>query len=354
MMAGRRDDDDDDHTTEDTPWYWQDHSSLKLDSDSPLAAISRSFWDDFTQNERDPQALFPPPPGSDSRYSNPSLFSMDNQESNSQGSPSSSDYGVQLGERYKRRRMLQFTGARTDLLPTDSPSFTSVLPSGLENCVNPSIPGSDDYLMPIFTAASPLWYTRNDDATGPAVANAQQLGDKWMVRCFERNNMGNNSAHHPMEATKVPQTAPMLDISEMKTSVPLIDFNTGSCSQPWQPQHRPEAEILQGPVTPFSKPPLSGRKPLTDASRFKLKSSTPVAYPFALLKPYSAEGAVTLNDINKRLLSPPPRPVQGPLPIENERPATQSGSGLSGKSVVACTKIHTEGNGTITIMRTKG
>ncbi len=128
-------------------------------------------------------------------------------ESNSQGSPSSSDYGVQLGERYKRRRMLQFTGARTDILPTDSPSFTSVLPSGLEvrwyihisyplpppsdninlgaatrlwistgmlmepniigwctlkqNCVNPSIPGSDDYLMPIFTAASPLWYTRN-------------------------------------------------------------------------------------------------------------------------------------------------------------------------------------------------
>jgi hypothetical protein len=35
MMAGRRDDDDDD-TTADTPWYWQDHSSLKLDSDSPL------------------------------------------------------------------------------------------------------------------------------------------------------------------------------------------------------------------------------------------------------------------------------------------------------------------------------
>jgi hypothetical protein len=69
-----------------------------------------------------------------------------------------------------------------------------------------------------------------DDATGPAVANAQQLGDKWMVRCFERNNMGNNSAHPPMEATKVLQTAPMLDISEMKTSVPpLIDFNTGNC-----------------------------------------------------------------------------------------------------------------------------
>jgi hypothetical protein len=35
MMAGRKDDDDD-HTTADTPWYWQDHSSLKLDSDSPL------------------------------------------------------------------------------------------------------------------------------------------------------------------------------------------------------------------------------------------------------------------------------------------------------------------------------
>ncbi len=58
-----------------------------------------------------------------------------------------------------------------------------------------------------------------DDATGPSVANAQQLGDKWMMRCFERNNMGNNSSHHPMEATKVPQTAPMLDISEMYVHV---------------------------------------------------------------------------------------------------------------------------------------
>jgi hypothetical protein len=98
---------------------------------------------------------------------------------------------------------------------------------------------------------------------------------------------------------------------------------------------------------------IAGQNPSTGPSRFKLKSQTPVTYPFALLKPYSAEGAVTLNDINKRLLSLPPRPVQGTIPIK-ERPLAQLGSGLSGKSVVACTKIHTEGNGTITIMRTKG
>jgi hypothetical protein len=139
------------------------------------------------------------------------------------------------------------------------------------------------------------------------------------------------------------------------SGLPFDEFHPGDCPQPWQPQpqHQQEADMLQGPVTPFSKPPIFGQKPSTGPSRFKLKSQTPVTYPFALLKPYSAEGAVTLNDINKRLLSLPPRPVQGTIPI-NERPLAQLGSGLSGKSVVACTKIHTEGNGTITIMRTKG
>lgn len=98
----------------------------------------------------------------------------------------------------------------------------------------------------------------------------------------------------------------------------------------------------------------AGRKQSTGPSRFKGKSSNCVAFPFALVKPSAAQGDVTLSDINKHLLTPPPMPEQKPFPINIEKPPAQSGAGLSGKFVVACTKIHTEGHGTITIMRTRG
>ena len=149
-----------------------------------------------------------------------------------------------------------------------------------------------------------------------------------------------------------------------------------------------EGEVLQGPLTPFSKGSTPGRSfshrtrsslctclrssnhfraPLSDAlslfyvgwrpsplTRFRVKA-TPVAYPFNLVKPNSAHGDVTLHDINQRIKSPSPRPTPRRLPSKEEQKSpAQSGSGLSGKAVVACTKIHTEGNGTITIMRTRG
>jgi hypothetical protein len=155
-MAGRGGD-----TTE--PWYWQD-DLFKLDfKESPLvvaAATSRSFWDNFTQNEGDCHALFASSPVTDSRYCNPSLFSFDIQGKgiDSQGSPSS-DYGIQQNQQYKRRRMLQFSGARTDMLPPDS--ATPVLASGLGDCINLSIPGSENNIVPFPTSPGLLWCTRN-------------------------------------------------------------------------------------------------------------------------------------------------------------------------------------------------
>lgn len=81
-----------------------------------------------------------------------------------------------------------------------------------------------------------------------------------------------------------------------------------------------------------------------------------VAYPFAVVKPGGKEGDVTLNDINQRILMPPARPVRHPVGDFACQPCLTSphGPGLSGKAVVAFTKIHTQGRGTITIIRTKG
>ncbi|KAK7359537.1 hypothetical protein VNO77_01498 [Canavalia gladiata] len=80
-----------------------------------------------------------------------------------------------------------------------------------------------------------------------------------------------------------------------------------------------------------------------------------VVYPFAMVKPGGREGDVTLNDINERILMPPTRPVRHPVGDFACRPCVSAeGPGLSGKAVVALTRIHTQGRGTITIIRTKG
>ena len=82
---------------------------------------------------------------------------------------------------------------------------------------------------------------------------------------------------------------------------------------------------------------------------------TRVVYPFAVVKPGGREGDVTLNDINERILMPPTRPVKHPVGDFACRPCVSPhGPGLSGKAVVALTKIQTQGRGTITIIRTKG
>lgn len=92
-----------------------------------------------------------------------------------------------------------------------------------------------------------------------------------------------------------------------------------------------------------------------DSVKSAKKVITRVVYPFALVKPGGVEGDITLNDINERILMPPTRPVRHPVGDFACRPCVSpDGPGLSGKAVVALTRIHTQGRGTITIIRTKG
>ncbi|KAL6505912.1 hypothetical protein OROHE_023291 [Orobanche hederae] len=73
------------------------------------------------------------------------------------------------------------------------------------------------------------------------------------------------------------------------------------------------------------------------------------------VKPGGYEGDMTLNDINERILMPPMRSVSHPVGDFACRPLVSPyGPGLSGKAVVAFTRIHTQGRGTITIVRTRG
>ncbi|KAM7484766.1 hypothetical protein LguiA_000775 [Lonicera macranthoides] len=81
-----------------------------------------------------------------------------------------------------------------------------------------------------------------------------------------------------------------------------------------------------------------------------------IVYPFGVVKPGGIEGEVTLEDINKRIVRPPTRPVKHPVGEFACRPKVvhSRGIGFSGKAVVALTTIQTRGRGTITIIRTKG
>ncbi len=111
----------------------------------------------------------------------------------------------------------------------------------------------------------------------------------------------------------------------------------------------------------------------------KASSTMPVAYPFTLVKPLGGtEGDMTLMDINQLISTTPPRSnntgtttTRGSSSSSSSNSSSSSSSstssrdprpntkvdygvGLSGKSIVTRTRICTKGNGTITIMRTKG
>lgn len=91
------------------------------------------------------------------------------------------------------------------------------------------------------------------------------------------------------------------------------------------------------------------------ASKKEKKQAMGVVYPFAVVKPGGLEEEVTLEDINERLLMRPSRPVRHPVGEFACLPCVSGdGPGLSGKAVVGLTRIHTQGRGTITIIRTRG
>ncbi|OMO60777.1 hypothetical protein CCACVL1_23882 [Corchorus capsularis] len=138
--------------------------------------------------------------------------------------------------------------------------------------------------------------------------------------------------------------------SEIKTPEEVISAGSHESSS----SVKTKSFFNKGNITHFSTDPISSSGS-EDHDKKKKRVITRVVYPFALVKPGGIEGDMTLNDINERILMPPTRPVRHPVGDFACRPCVSAdGPGLSGKAVVALTKIHTQGRGTITIIRTKG
>ncbi|KAJ4760170.1 Protein XRI1 [Rhynchospora pubera] len=86
----------------------------------------------------------------------------------------------------------------------------------------------------------------------------------------------------------------------------------------------------------------------------KRKLQVGIISPFVVVKPGGMEGCVTLDEINRKLLTRPAKPVRHPVGEFACVPrVSTSGPGLSGKTVVSLVRIYTRGKGTITIIRTR-
>ncbi|KAK4278066.1 hypothetical protein QN277_015963 [Acacia crassicarpa] len=80
-----------------------------------------------------------------------------------------------------------------------------------------------------------------------------------------------------------------------------------------------------------------------------------IAYPFEIIKRGKAEGETVLEDINRQMRMSPAKPIPHPVRDRVGVPRiSDRGFGISGKAVVALTRVHTQGTGSITIFRTKG
>ncbi|XP_043715480.1 uncharacterized protein LOC122663878 isoform X2 [Telopea speciosissima] len=144
-------------------------------------------------------------------------------------------------------------------------------------------------------------------------------------------------------------------ISEGETIFSEIKTLEDSVSAPHETNKSPYEDPLVGKFMHDRETQIS-REPRSSSGGFKRKKKviTGVVYPFALVKPGGVDGDMTLNDINERILMPPTRPVRHPVGDFAGRPfVSPDGPGLSGKAVVALTRIHTQGRGTITIIRTR-
>ncbi|KAL9166776.1 hypothetical protein ABFS82_05G052800 [Erythranthe guttata] len=127
-----------------------------------------------------------------------------------------------------------------------------------------------------------------------------------------------------------------------------------SADEQWKKTTTPENNENLFSIDPIFSSAAGGRENETKRSKKRVLTAK-VVYPFAVVKPGGIDGDVTLNDINERILMPPTRAVRHPVGDFACRPlVSPEGPGLSGKAVVAFTRLHTPGRGSITIIRTRG
>lgn len=306
----------------DDSWQWQGED-FHLDADSPLA-ISRTLWDDLTISEEESRNLFESTPAKDCMESELAPTSVDKQGNGEFiASPLAGQRDAE-SPHLKRRRMLHFSDP-TPPKEHNGPgleTFESPTNTTRDSCGDIQLQTSDP---------NPQGLLCSEDPYSSVSKNIKQESTSWVDNCL------NDEEFQFMadEMDGLVDFDDQIDISE------FCQFQPSESEV--EVQHAPPQQVF------FTAKQTRRHSPS--------KLITPVAYPFTLLKPCGVQGDVTLNDINQRILMPHSKGQQDSASDDMEADlACQAGSSsaYSGKAVVSLTKIHTEGNGSITILRTKG
>nr|TKR85401.1 protein XRI1-like isoform X2 [Populus alba] len=181
-------------------------------------------------------------------------------------------------------------------------------------------------LEEVFPQAS-RWDSAYQDISASSYNGLDQSSERWIADCFNDSEI-----HFSPNDMNLPGASDIqIDIS---------DF----CNDP--PEF--EANVVQKCVTRTPRNVVF--KGMKSFIQTPTKLAISVAYPFAFIKPCGVHGDVTLNEINRRIRTPPSK-----AKLRDEEPVVYPMSAFSGNPVVGKTKIRTEGGkGNITIMRTKG
>nr|XP_043609596.1 protein XRI1-like isoform X2 [Erigeron canadensis] len=292
----------------DEMWDWKGEDyGLQLDE-------SNSLWSGVTENDDDLSYMFNE--STPAKSCGDVAYQVTDNENVSKGMELSREPTSQA----KRRRMLQFDDEVLDanVLPFCDEHFSSNFLKSKER---------EDSLDGTFSDMAQWVSGFADDMSASASGydSLEQSSDAWLADCLV-NDSGMHFSPDDMSLSGTPD-------SQMN----LTD------SDNLQPENG--GNMVQERQTPRQKIIFKGKKSFI---KTPAKMTSSVVLPFAFVKPCGVQGAVTLKDINQKILTPS-------KPKKTQEPIIYPTSAFSGKPIVGKTKIRTEGGkGSITIMRTKG
>ncbi|KAI3829834.1 hypothetical protein L1987_03962 [Smallanthus sonchifolius] len=300
------------HLCSEEMWDWKDDDyALQLD-------VSNSLWNDVRENNDGLSYMF-----DETTTPVKSCGDLAYQVTNNENANKGMETCREMSSQSKRRRMLHFDdeGLDADVLPLCDEDLSSNFLKSKEKVV----------LLDDAFADMAQWVSGFADdmsVSGSGYDGLDQSSEGWLADCL----VNDSGMHFSLDDMNLSGTSDIrMQLTDSSNSQPK---NQGNMVQ----EHAPTRQniIFKGKKS-FIKTPT--------------KMTSSVVLPFAFVKP-CGEGAVTLKDINQKILTPPPSKSKATF---EDPELSYPTSAFSGKPIVGKTKIRTEGGkGSITIMRTKG
>ncbi|KAK1426931.1 hypothetical protein QVD17_15611 [Tagetes erecta] len=223
----------------------------------------------------------------------------------------------------KRRRVLHFDDENLDVnvvqLCDENPSSDFLLSKENESSLDDAFADMAQWVS---------GFADDIPASASGYDSTDESSEVWLADCFV-NEPGMHFSPDDMDVSVISNI--QMHLKDSRNSQPEYRGNMV------EEQHTPTRRniIFKGKKS-FIKTPT--------------KTTSSVVLPFAFVKP-CGEGALTLKDINQRILTPPPSKSKKSF---EDLTISYPTSAFSGKPIVGKAKIRTEGGkGSITIMRTK-